>query len=91
MAHNERNISLQGFTRYEREILKLVADGFTDDQIADELSMSERTVKEIQVDLMRKWDVHTISSAIDYALGSGLMTIYEILESRFLKRKVEVN
>ena len=62
-----------------------------DDQIADELSMSERTVKEIQVNLMRKWNAHTISSAIDYALGSGLMTIYEILESRFLKRKVEVN
>jgi DNA-binding NarL/FixJ family response regulator len=91
MAQKERNISLQGFTRYEREILKLVADGYMDDQIADELSMSERTVKEIQVNLMRKWNAHTISSAIDYALGSGLMTIYEILESRFLKRKVEVN
>jgi hypothetical protein len=49
-----------------------------DDQIADELSMSERTVKEIQVNLMRKWNAHTISSAIDYALGSGLITIYEI-------------
>jgi DNA-binding NarL/FixJ family response regulator len=91
MAQKERNISLQGFTRYEREILKLVANGYMDDQIADELSMSERTVKEIQVNLMRKWNAHTMSSAIDYALGSGLMTIYEILESRFLKRKVEVN
>jgi len=71
MAQKERNISLQGFTRYEREILKLVAEGYMDDQIAGELSMSERTVKEIQVNLMRKWNVHTISSAIDYALGSG--------------------
>ena len=91
MAHKERHISLQGFTRYEREILKLVADGYMDDQIADELSMSERTVKEIQVNLMRKWNVRTISSAIDYALGNGLMTLYEILESRFRKRKLEVN
>ena len=62
-----------------------------DDQIADELSMSERTVKEIQVNLMRKWNVHSIASVIDYALGNGLMTIYEILESRFRKGKLEVS
>jgi DNA-binding NarL/FixJ family response regulator len=91
MANNERHNPLQGFSRHEREILKLVANGYVDDQIADELSMSERTVKEIQVKLMRKWNVHTISSAIDYALGNGLMTLYEILESRFQKRKLEVS
>ena len=62
-----------------------------DGQIADELSMSERMVKGIQVNLMRKWNVRTISSAIDYALGNGLMTLYEILESRFRKRKLKVN
>jgi DNA-binding NarL/FixJ family response regulator len=91
MAKKERNISLRNFTRYEREILKLVANGCVDDQIAHELSMSERTVKEIQVNLMNKWNVHTTSSAIDYALGSGLITVYEILESRFSKRKLEAN
>ena len=91
MAHKERNSSLKSFTRYEQEILKLVANGYMDDQIADELSMSERMVKELQVNLMRKWDAHTMSSAIDYALGNRLITIYEILESRFLKRKVEFN
>jgi len=91
MAHKEGNNSLQNFTRYEREVLRLAADGFMDEEIADELSISERTVKEIQVNLMRKWNVHTISSAIDYALESGLITIYEILESRFRKRKLEVN
>ena len=91
MAQKGRHTSLQGFTRYEREILKLVANGHGDDQIADELSMSERTVKEIQVYLMRKWEVHTISSVIEYALGNRLLTLYEILESRFQKRKLEVN
>ena len=79
MAYKERNNSLQNFARYERDILRLAADGFMDEEIADELSISERTVKEIQVNLMRKWNVNNISSAIDYALGSGLITIYEIL------------
>ena len=91
MAYKDTNISLQSFTRYERDILKLAADGYLDEEIAVELSISERTVKEIQVNLMRKWNVETISSAIDYALKSGLITIYEILESRFRIRKIEVN
>ena len=91
MAHMDTNISLQSFARYERDILRLAADGYLDEEIADELSISERTVKEIQVNLMRKWNVQTISSAIDYALRSGLITVYEILESRFRKRKPEVN
>jgi DNA-binding NarL/FixJ family response regulator len=91
MACEDINISLKSLARYERDILKLAADGYLDEEIADELSISERTVKEIQVNLMRKWNVETISSAIDYALRSGLITIYEILESRFRKRELEVN
>ncbi len=90
MAHKEIDISLQ-ITHYERDILKLAADGYLDEEIAVELSISERTVKEIQVNLMRKWNVQTISSAIDYALGSGLITLYEILEFRIRKMKLEVN
>jgi DNA-binding NarL/FixJ family response regulator len=91
VAYREGDNSLRNFTRYERDVLKLAADGFMDEEIADELSISERTVKEIQVNLMRRWNVHNMSSAIDYALGSGLITIYEILESRFRERKLEVN
>ncbi len=91
MAYKEGNNGLQNVTRYERDILRLAAHGFMDEEIADELSISERTVKEIQVNLMRKWNVHDISSAIDYALGSGLITIYDIIESRFRQRKLEVN
>jgi DNA-binding NarL/FixJ family response regulator len=87
----EARTNLQLLTQRERDILNLLAEGYTNKEIADELSMSEKTVKEIQVNLMRRWNVHTISSAINYALGSGLITIYEILESRFRKRKCEVN
>ncbi len=91
MTYKEGNNGFQNFTRYERDILRLAAYGFMDEEIAEELSISERTVKEIQVNLMRKWNVPNISSAIEYALGSGLITIYEILESRFRQRKLEVN
>jgi len=91
MAYKGKDSSLQNFTRYEREILRLAANGFIDEEIADELLITERTVKEIQVNLMRKCNVHTMSSAIDYALGSGCISIYDILESRFQIKKIEVN
>lgn len=91
MAHEEINIGSESFARYERDILILAADGYLDQEIGDELSISERTVKEIQVNLMRKWNVQTISSAMDYALRSGLITVYEIIESRSRKKELEVN
>ncbi len=91
MAHEDTNTRLQSFARYERDIVKFVADGFLDEEIADKLSISERTVKEIQVNLMKKWNVLTMSSAIDYALRSGLITLHEILESGFGDRKLEIN
>ncbi len=41
-------------------------NGYLDEDIEDELSISERTVKEIQVHLTKKWNIQSISSAIDY-------------------------
>jgi DNA-binding NarL/FixJ family response regulator len=91
MPLKETKVNLKFFTQLERDILNLFAEGYKNKEIAEELSISEKNLKEIQVNLMRKWNVHTLSSAIDYALGSGLMTVYEVLESRFRKRKLEVN
>jgi hypothetical protein len=43
------------------------------------------------MNLLRKLDVSDISSAVDHALEKGLISIYEVLESRFSKRKPEVD
>ncbi len=91
MPYKETNDNLQSFTSRERKILKLVAEGYGNKEIADELYMSEKNVKENQLNLMRKLNVQNISSVIDYALVNGLIDIYEILESRFSKIKPEAN
>ena len=91
MPYKETNDNLQAFTPRERKILKLVAEGYENREIADELTMSEKTVKENHLNLMRKLNVQNISSVIDYALVNGLIDIYEILESRFSKIKPEAN
>jgi DNA-binding NarL/FixJ family response regulator len=91
MTYKERNDNGEVFTHHAGEILKLAAEGCMDIEIADEPSISERTVKEIQVNLMRKLDAQDILSVIDYAMGNGLITLYEISECRFSKAKPEVN
>jgi DNA-binding NarL/FixJ family response regulator len=77
--------------RRERVILNLIAEGYGNTEIANELSISERTVMEKQINLMKKLNVPDISSVIDHALGKGLVSIYEVLESRFSKLKTQVN
>ena len=91
MPYKETNDNLQALTSRERKILKLIAEGYKNKEIADKLTMSEKTVKENQLNLMRKLNVQNISSVIDYALVNGLIDIYEILESRFSKIKLEAN
>ena len=91
MPYKVTNDNLQAFTSRERKILKLIAEGYKNKEIADELTMSEKTVKGNQDNLMRKLNVQNISSVIDYALGNGLIDLYEILESRFSKIKPEAN
>jgi hypothetical protein len=40
---------------------------------------------------MRKLSAPNVTSVIDYALEKGLISIYEVLESRFSKREPEAN
>lgn len=91
MRSKESENDYQDFTQRERSILNLIAEGYKDKEIADELHMSEKTLREYQVNLMTKLKAPNISSVIDYALEKGAITIYEVLESRFRKRKLVVN
>jgi len=78
-------------TRRERAMLNLIAQGYKNKEIAGELYISEKTVIESQINLMRKLNVPNVASVIDQALEKGLITVYEVLESRFSKRKPETN
>ncbi len=78
-------------TRRERVILSLIAEGYENKEIADELYISEKIVRENRINLMRKLNASNVSSVIDFALDKGLISVYEVLESRFSKRKPESN
>ena len=91
MPSRESKVFPPMITRRERSILYLIAEGYKNQEIADELTISEKTVRGTQVDLMRKWNAPNVSSVIDHALEEGLISLYEVLESRFLKRNARAN
>ena len=91
MSSRESKVNLHFCTPREREILKLIAEGYKEKEIADELYISAKIVEKHLDNLMRKSNLHNISSVINYALEKGLISINEILESRFSKRKLEAN
>jgi DNA-binding NarL/FixJ family response regulator len=68
-----------------------MAEGYKNQEIADELTISEKTVRGTQVSLMRRWNAPDVSSIIDHALEEGWISVYEVLESRFSKRSAQAS
>lgn len=64
-------------TPREREILKLIADGQTNRQIAELLCLSIKTVESHRANLMAKLDVHDRADLVKYALRAGLIEAAE--------------
>jgi len=62
-----------GLTGREREILVLIADGLTNQQIADKLFISIKTVQTHRAHLMDKLNLHDRSLLVRYAARKGLI------------------
>jgi two-component system, NarL family, response regulator NreC len=60
-------------THREAEILRLVARGYTNNQIAHKLSISARTVEGHRANLMGKLDLHSRVELVEYAEQHGLL------------------
>ena len=61
-----------GLTRREAEVLRLIAQGRTNGDIAHELKLSERTIARHITNLYAKIDVGSKAAATAYALKHGL-------------------
>jgi two-component system response regulator NreC len=60
-------------TEREREILKLVAEGYTNNQIAERLVISPKTVDTHRTHIMDKLNLHSRAELVKYALRRGLL------------------
>jgi DNA-binding NarL/FixJ family response regulator len=91
MKQRRAKVVRQILTPRERTILKLIAEGYKNKEIEDKLYISEKAVRENQIRIMKKLNAQSMTSVLDYALRNGLISLYEILESRFSKRELETN
>jgi DNA-binding NarL/FixJ family response regulator len=55
------------------EVLKLVAEGYTNQQIADHLVLSIKTVQAHRANVMEKLELHDITHLVRFAIHHGLI------------------
>jgi DNA-binding NarL/FixJ family response regulator len=66
---NEKMVDL---TRREREILQLIAEGFTNKEISVRLNISLNTAHVHRNNIMQKLDIHKQADLIRYAIREGI-------------------
>ena len=71
----EENATHEELTPREREILVLIAQGYTNRQIAEILHISPKTVDVHRSRLMKKLDLHNVADLTRYAIRHGLVDL----------------
>ncbi|MBH0179760.1 MAG: response regulator transcription factor [Nitrospira sp.] len=66
--------TIDDLTTRQREILQLVAEGFSAKEIADQLKVSHRTVEFHKAKVMEQLNLHTTADLVKYAIAHGLVT-----------------
>ncbi len=64
----------EALTGREKEVLKFTAEGFTNQEIAEKLVISPKTVDTYRQRIMEKLNLHHRSELVRYALKTGLLT-----------------
>ena len=62
-------------TPREREILKLIAEGYKNKEIADYLFISLKTVEKHRSNLMKKLDLHSVAALTAFAMEKDLVNL----------------
>ncbi|MBI4420916.1 MAG: response regulator transcription factor [Gemmatimonadetes bacterium] len=64
--------SLERLTPRQREILQLIAEGYSTKDIAARLNLSAKTVETHRAQLMSRLDIHDIAGLVRYAIRAGV-------------------
>ena len=66
--------SMDKLTSRERQILKLIAEGYQNKKIGDYLCISVKTVEKHRANLIKKLDLHNASELTKFAMEKGLVS-----------------
>jgi DNA-binding NarL/FixJ family response regulator len=66
-------LTLSGIETRERDVLQLIAEGYQTDEIAQQLTYSEGTVKNVLYGLMARLQLNSRSHAVAHAMRAGVI------------------
>ena len=66
--------TLRVLTPREMEVLKFVAEGYTNQEIADRLVLSIKTVQAHRANVMEKLELHDVTHLVRFAIRHGLIS-----------------
>jgi DNA-binding NarL/FixJ family response regulator len=75
MRKSKKSFKEDQLTMREKEILKLLAEGCTNKQIADKLFLSVRTIETHRENIMKKLNIKNAAGLIKYAIQIGLVKV----------------
>lgn len=67
--------SLERLTQRQREILQLIAEGYTTQEIAHKLNIHVKTVETHRTQLMERLDIHDVAGLVRFAIRTGLVAL----------------
>ncbi len=70
----KQKTSWELLTPREREILKLIAEGYRNREIAEELCISVKTVEKHRSNIMEKLNLHNVQALTTFAIEKGLVS-----------------
>ncbi len=71
---DEKN-AYDGLTEREREVLKWIADGLSNQEVADRLVISVKTVERHRANILAKLNLHSRTELVKYAIRKGLIEV----------------
>ena len=73
LSYSDRSYEAQALTARQKEILRLVAQGYTNREIGERLDISVRTVEVHRFNLMRRLRVRNVAQLLRQALALRLI------------------
>lgn len=72
---NQEDKGLGVLSQRERQVLEMVAEGFTNPQISERLGISPKTVARHRERIMSKLNLHTSTELVKFAIRHGLIMV----------------
>jgi DNA-binding NarL/FixJ family response regulator len=73
----DNSSAFESLSRREREVLQLLAEGYTNSEIGKTLVLSERTVEKHRAEIMEKLGIHNLAGLVRVAIKYGLVSLNE--------------